>query len=88
ALRRQPDRRAVPAAGSGPAPSPFCRLDADHDSVVRRLHPVDSQGLRLGRSQSAAADCLPAGDLPSVLLSPEPVAGTAVLAAVSGRQCL
>ncbi|MNM82363.1 hypothetical protein D3C81_943910 [compost metagenome] len=45
ALRRQPDWRAVPAAGPGPAAAPVGRLDPDHHPATGRRPALAAQRL-------------------------------------------
>jgi phosphatidylglycerol lysyltransferase len=80
------DGRTLPVARARLAPPSFRSVDADHHPAVRRVHPVDPQRFRLGGGKPAADDRVPAGNLSALVLPAKSLAGTALLAAVSGCQ--
>src|SRR5207253_3200472 len=87
-FRRQPDRRTVPAPGTGAATPPVRSMDADHGDVAGRCSAFTAQRLRLGRSLSSDTDRLPARRVQAFVLSPEPPDRVTVFTTLSGRQPL
>ena len=76
---RQPDRRALPAARAGFAPTAVGRLGPDPGAVAGGRPAFAAERLRLGRSQPAEPDRRAARHVPPLLLPSQPADGSTLL---------